>query len=156
MAKRSPKKKYDGPRPPQLRHKGPQHQPLRIDGERFRKARLAAGITQRALEDATGITQRVISQLEGNDRPNVRLSTAGAFARACGVTLDYLCGIERDQVTSEGAKAKLATVAAMLEEARIEAESVAKSADGPDRKRRLEALAVQLADIRSRIASLAS
>ena len=61
--------------------------------DRLRDARKAAGMSQTTLGEAAGVSAQNISACEkGKNLPT--LFTAVALAKALGVSLDYLCGID--------------------------------------------------------------
>lgn len=64
-------------------------------GNRLRNARKAAGLSQPALGEAAGVSPQSISACElGKQLPT--LGVAIDLAKALGVSLDYLCGIDTD------------------------------------------------------------
>jgi transcriptional regulator with XRE-family HTH domain len=56
-------------------------------GEQVRRARKRAGLTQRELASAAGLTQASISQIENGERPNPGIETIAAIERALSVSL---------------------------------------------------------------------
>lgn len=59
---------------------------------RIKDARKAAGLTQEQLADATGMTQKSVSQWEtGSRKPN--MDTLRVIATTCNTTVDYLLGL---------------------------------------------------------------
>lgn len=64
-------------------------------GERIRKARLAAGLTQQQLGDAIGVNKSTIAGYERGGREPDALKIIG-IAKALNVTGDYLLNIEDD------------------------------------------------------------
>lgn len=62
-------------------------------GDRIRTARQAARLSQTALADAVGATQQQVSHWESG-RKEPSLYYAARLARALGVTLDELAGVE--------------------------------------------------------------
>jgi transcriptional regulator with XRE-family HTH domain len=59
-------------------------------GDRLKRLRKAAGMTQQALATAAGLSMSAIIHIEAGRIPDPRLSTLKALARALGVTLDEL------------------------------------------------------------------
>jgi len=59
-------------------------------GQRVRAARAKKGLSQVALAEQAGISQSMLSAVEG-DRTNISVSKARALADALGVSLDWLC-----------------------------------------------------------------
>ena len=59
-------------------------------GDRIRKARLAAGWTQRELAEHAGLSSMTISLLERDKSRNPRLLTVQAVASALGCSVPYL------------------------------------------------------------------
>jgi transcriptional regulator with XRE-family HTH domain len=64
--------------------------PVPMLAQRMRELRDRAGISQQALAMAAGLSISVVAQIEQGQRPDPRLSTAVALARALGVALDEL------------------------------------------------------------------
>lgn len=60
-------------------------------GERVRRAREKAGLTQVELSERSGVTQATISRIENGER-GVSFENAVAIARVCGCSLDALAG----------------------------------------------------------------
>jgi predicted transcriptional regulator len=60
-------------------------------GTRIERARVAAGLSQRGLADATGISQPTLSRIISGDRP-VRMPEVVAIAWATGHTVAQLTG----------------------------------------------------------------
>lgn len=56
-----------------------------IDSMKFRKARLAAGLTQEKLATLSGIRKGTISEIENRRRENVTLLTLSKLAKACDI-----------------------------------------------------------------------
>lgn len=54
-----------------------------VFGENFKRARVAAGLTQREIEVLTGIRQHYVSQIESG-KQNPTLDTLSALAQAVG------------------------------------------------------------------------
>lgn len=68
-------------------------------GNRIRKSRDLAGLTQEQLAEAIGVTRSSIAQYEsGEKEPTVH--HFADVAVALGVSADYLLGIERDLETT--------------------------------------------------------
>ena len=63
-------------------------------GERLRRAREAAGLSQRELARLTEVTRNTISQVERGRRREVSTWTLARFADATGKTMDWLYGRE--------------------------------------------------------------
>jgi transcriptional regulator with XRE-family HTH domain len=61
-------------------------------GERLKRLRELAGLSQGELARRAGVNRPIISDLESNKRQNITLDTARRLARALGVTLDMLAG----------------------------------------------------------------
>lgn len=57
-------------------------------GERLKKARIDAGLSQKQLEAASGVSQKTISKIERGDQEGS--TQVAALARACGVNTDWL------------------------------------------------------------------
>lgn len=66
---------------------------LNIFSKRLKEAREAMGYTQRTLANQVGITPASLSAYE-KDGKNPSLNVAAEIAKACGVSLDWLCGID--------------------------------------------------------------
>lgn len=58
-------------------------------GKEIRKARVDAGMNQKALADAAKLSQKYMSQIERDDA-DPRVSIVIRIARALGVTIDQL------------------------------------------------------------------
>jgi transcriptional regulator with XRE-family HTH domain len=67
-----------------MRHISHMGNPPHTTGQRLRRYRLAAGLTQEALARAADVSLPTIQRLE-NDRHGARLSTLGAIAEALDV-----------------------------------------------------------------------
>src|SRR5437867_1575709 len=75
-------------------------------GERVRQRRKALGMTQEQLEAASSVPQGSISRIEGGTALDVTASTLVGFAKALGVSADYLLGLDTpQQTTSNGSSA---------------------------------------------------
>lgn len=59
-------------------------------GERLRKARTDAGLSQKQLEAASGVSQKTNSKIERGDQEGS--TQVAELARACGVNTDWLAG----------------------------------------------------------------
>jgi transcriptional regulator with XRE-family HTH domain len=62
-------------------------------GKRLREARKAAGMTQKMLEELTGIPQTSISRIEGGNSDEILSGKLKAFVTTLGVSADYLLGV---------------------------------------------------------------
>lgn len=60
--------------------------------ERLKSFREAKGLTQRELAEEAGVGHSAVFHIEQGVRPDPRVSTLQALARALGVTLDELAG----------------------------------------------------------------
>lgn len=60
--------------------------------QRLKRLREKAGLTQQQLADASGLTQGAVCDLERGRRPDPRVSTAAALAKALGVGVERLLG----------------------------------------------------------------
>ena len=61
-------------------------------GQRLERARAAAGLSQRALAERTGISQSTLSRIEAGDR-EARTTEVLVIARATGHTVTQLTGV---------------------------------------------------------------
>lgn len=61
-----------------------------MDGKKLKKLRTDLGMTRRQVEDATGISQGTIVQLESGKTSGGSIGTAVALAKCYGVTVDEL------------------------------------------------------------------
>lgn len=61
--------------------------------EKLKSIRISKNLTQKQLAEAAGITAATLSAYENGIKVPV-LTTAAEIARKCGVTLDWLCGID--------------------------------------------------------------
>lgn len=59
-------------------------------GQAIQKAREHAGMTQAVLAKALGVPQGVVARLETGGRPDPRLSTVVAVAKALSISIDQL------------------------------------------------------------------
>ena len=59
-------------------------------GDRLRKARQVAGLTTRELAEQIGVSQKTITDAEGDKRPTVRRPVLIAYAMVSGVSLGWL------------------------------------------------------------------
>jgi len=66
---------------------------LNIFSKRLKEAREAKGYTQKTLAVKVGVTPASLSAYEKEGK-NPSLSVAAELAKECGVSLDWLCGIE--------------------------------------------------------------
>lgn len=57
---------------------------------RVRKVRMERGLTQQELSKATKVSQKNISLIENDQKPNFSLAVAQRIAKALGETVDYL------------------------------------------------------------------
>jgi transcriptional regulator with XRE-family HTH domain len=57
-------------------------------GDRVRRLRVRAGLTQQALAVAAGLSVSAVAQIEAGKTPDPRLSTLRAMAGALGVSID--------------------------------------------------------------------
>lgn len=71
-------------------------------GDRLRKARDHAGLTQKQLEDKSGVSQKTISKIERGDQDNS--TQVVQLARACGVSIDWLATETGDMVQGNRAE----------------------------------------------------
>ena len=65
-------------------------------GARLKQLRELAGLSQNALAKRAGISRPIISELESNRRRTTSIETARRLAKALGVTLDLLVGMDDD------------------------------------------------------------
>jgi transcriptional regulator with XRE-family HTH domain len=63
------------------------------EGERIRRLRLRAGMSQESLAQRVGVTSRTIWRLENGPNFNPRLETLRALAEALGVPLKELLDV---------------------------------------------------------------
>lgn len=66
---------------------------LQVFGERLRTARRARDLNQYQLAEQLGVPQSWISELENNKQKGLSADTVLRFARALGVSADYLLGL---------------------------------------------------------------
>ena len=78
-------------------------------GSRLREIRKRGGLTQKQLEELSGILQNTISRIEIGTIKVITTPTLVALARALNVTTDHLLGIE-EQKDSDREPAALALV----------------------------------------------
>ena len=57
---------------------------------RVREVRLEKGLTQNDLSELTNVSQRHISLIENDQKPNLSLAVAKRIAKALGKTVHYL------------------------------------------------------------------
>jgi transcriptional regulator with XRE-family HTH domain len=67
-----------------------EHIPVWTAGDRFRKAREDAGLTQTELADAIGVDRKTISAYELDDRKRPMKMVVAAWAMRCGVPVSWL------------------------------------------------------------------
>ncbi len=67
-------------------------QDFEVIGERLMLARRRQGITQSRLVELSGVTQRIISEIERGRRQGVRFKTIMQLAEVLGLSLDELTG----------------------------------------------------------------
>lgn len=63
-------------------------------GERLKRLREAKGLSVRQLSRVAGVPHETISRLENNLQRNPSLPVAMRLAKALGVSLDYLVGMD--------------------------------------------------------------
>jgi transcriptional regulator with XRE-family HTH domain len=66
-------------------------------GSALRKARLAKGLTLRDVEKLTGMSESQISQIENGRRRDPAFKTVVTLAKALGLSLDSLGGIDTNR-----------------------------------------------------------
>lgn len=66
---------------------------IMIWNERIKELREDCDLTQLQLAEALGITQRVVSYYEKNQR-EIPINVLVKYANYFDVTLDYICGLE--------------------------------------------------------------
>lgn len=62
-------------------------------GDRLRRWRVGCGESRAALARRAGVDPMVISRLERQQKPRLEVETAARLARACGWSLDQVCGL---------------------------------------------------------------
>jgi transcriptional regulator with XRE-family HTH domain len=67
-------------------------------GDRLKRLRELAGLSQNELANRAGVSRPIISDLESNKRRNTTVDTAKRLARALGVSLDMLVGMDEDEI----------------------------------------------------------
>jgi plasmid maintenance system antidote protein VapI len=67
-------------------------------GERLKRLRELAGLSQGELARRAGVNRPIISDLESNKRQNITVDTAKRLARTLGVSLDLLVGMDEDEL----------------------------------------------------------
>lgn len=72
-------------------------------GDRLRKAREFAGLSQEQLAEAMGISRRTVSTYEGDAGATVKRPTLLAWAMLCGVDMDWLKSGEAPGPSDPGA-----------------------------------------------------
>jgi transcriptional regulator with XRE-family HTH domain len=65
-------------------------------GAKIAQLRKAKKLTQMELAKQAGVSQTIISRLEGEGRHNVRANVLKGLALALGCTTDYLIGMHED------------------------------------------------------------
>ncbi|WP_296012651.1 helix-turn-helix transcriptional regulator [uncultured Adlercreutzia sp.] len=65
-----------------------------MDGEKLRELRESRGLTRRQVEDATGISQARVYEIERGNCPNPKLNTVRALAECYGTTVAEIIGEE--------------------------------------------------------------
>jgi transcriptional regulator with XRE-family HTH domain len=65
-------------------------------GERIRQVRKAAGLTQKQLEEASGVPQNTISRVEIGSVQEISTKTLVGLAKALNVSADYLLGLKEE------------------------------------------------------------
>jgi transcriptional regulator with XRE-family HTH domain len=70
-------------------------------GQRVKRLRNAAGLTQQALAMKTGLSMSSIIHLEAGRTPNPRADTLKALAGALGTSVDVLLSEDVDLLTEE-------------------------------------------------------
>lgn len=70
-------------------------------GERLKKARLQAKLSQKQLEDRSGVSQKTISKIERGDQEGS--TQIAMLARACGVRTDWLAAESGPMLASQQA-----------------------------------------------------
>lgn len=63
-------------------------------GQKIRELRTAAGVTLPDLAEKAGVSKGFLSQLENDEKANVSLDTLTKIAKALGVTVGALLGLE--------------------------------------------------------------
>ena len=63
-------------------------------GERLRHIRKTAGLTQRLLEEVSGVPQNTISRVEIGAVQEISTKTLVGLAKALNVSADYLLGLK--------------------------------------------------------------
>lgn len=92
-------------------------------GQAIQKARERAGMTQATLAKALGVPQGVVARLETGGRPDPRLSTIVAVARALGASIDALvadAGLTPPPATRRAAQEAVAEAVSVARRARRE------------------------------------
>lgn len=85
-----------------------EHIPVWTMGDRFRKAREDAGLTQQELADALDVDRNTISAYEMDLRKRPQKGTVKRWAIRCGVPVEWLLG-GIDGQASDGEAAHLLT-----------------------------------------------
>jgi transcriptional regulator with XRE-family HTH domain len=76
-----------------------EHIPVWTAGDRFRKAREDAGLTQTELADAIGVDRKTISAYELDDRKRPMKMVVNAWAMRCSVPVSWLLTGKASQPT---------------------------------------------------------
>lgn len=79
---------------------------LPIFSRRLKQLRDEAGLTQQALATAAGLSMSGVMQMEQGKRPDPRLSTVRALAKALGTDLNTLGGLEPSATAKGKGKGK--------------------------------------------------
>ena len=66
-------------------------------GEKIQRLRVERGFTQTELAKRAGVSQTIISRLEGKDRHNVNADVLKGLAKALGCTTDFLVGMHEEE-----------------------------------------------------------
>ena len=74
-------------------------------GEKVKRLRGERRLTQQELADRAGVSQTIISRLEGKSRTNVNADVLKGLAKALGCTTDYLVGMHEDEESEQLAAA---------------------------------------------------
>lgn len=106
------KRKRPGP-PKGRRHADIPRSPF---GERLYKARKARGLSQTALGERVGLSQRMLSHYEGDPPEGPPLSTLSKIASALNVTVSYLLGESTLKAIKDDISPQLRTHVKTLEE----------------------------------------
>jgi transcriptional regulator with XRE-family HTH domain len=66
-------------------------------GEKIKRLRTQRGLTQTELASRAGVSQAIISRLEGKGRHNVNADVLKGLAKALGCTTDFLVGMHEEE-----------------------------------------------------------